>query len=107
MYWGEGSTLGLLAIVGYLLFLFGAALVWRGREEVVLWIHNETCAFRRSFSRYTAVGPFYGPRSESRLVAVPATFVGSLKRIPRRSPVSGGMVLAFLGPLLVLLDFFI
>jgi hypothetical protein len=107
MNWGEGSALGILTFIGYVLFLFGAALVWRGRDEVFLWIHDEACAVRRSFSRYTAVGPFYGPRPESRLIAVPASFVGSLRRIPRRSPVSGGMFLAFLGPLLVLLDFFI
>src|SRR5258708_37341307 len=107
MNWGEGSALGILTFIGYVLFLFGAVLVWRGRDEVVLWIHDEACAVRRSFSRYTAVGPFYGTRPESRLIAVPASFVGSLRRIPRRSPVSGGMFLAFLGPLLVLLDFFI
>ena len=105
MYWGEGSGLGLLAFLGYFLFMFGAALVWRGREEVSVWIQDEASAVRRSLSRYTAVGPFYGPRPESRLKAVPASFVGSLSRIPR-SPITGGMILAFLGPLLVLLDFF-
>jgi hypothetical protein len=84
----------------------GAALLWRGRDEASVWIQNEACAVRRSFSRYTVVGPFYGPRSDSRLKAVPATFVGSLRRIPRR-PISGGAILAFLGPLLVLLDFFV
>lgn len=106
MYWGEGSALGLLAFVGYVLFVFGAAIVWRGREEVSVWIQDESSAVRRSFSRYTAIGPFYGPRSESRLKAVPASVVGSLSRIPRNL-VSGGMILAFLGPLLVILDFFL
>jgi hypothetical protein len=106
MYWGEGSALGLLTFVGYVLFVFGAAIVWRGRDEVSVWLQDESSAVRRSFSRYTAVGPFYGPRSESRLRAVPATFVDSIRRIPR-NPVSGGMILAFLGPLLVLLDFFL
>jgi len=106
MNWGQGSALGLLTIVGYLLFVSGSALVWRGRDDVYVWIHDEACAVRRSFSRYTAVGPFYGPRPESRLKAVPASFVGSLRHIPR-NPITGGMILAFLGPLLVLLDFFI
>jgi hypothetical protein len=106
MYWGEGSTLGLLTLVGYLLFMFGAAIVWRGRDEISVWIQDESSAVRRSFSRYTAVGPFYGLRPESRLKAVPASFVGSLRRIPL-NPISGGMILAFLGPLLVLLDFFL
>jgi hypothetical protein len=106
MYWGEGSTLGLLTFIGYLLFVFGAALLWRGREEASTWIQDEAGAVRRSFSRYTVVGPFYGPREESRLKAVPACFVDSLRRIPRR-PITGGMILVFLGPVLVLLDFFI
>ena len=106
MYWGEGSALGLLAFVGYLLFAFGAALVWRGRDEVSVWLQDESCAVRRSFSRYTPVGPFYGPRPDSRLKAVPVTFIGSLRRVPR-NPITGGMILAFLGPLLVLLDFFL
>jgi hypothetical protein len=98
--------MGLLTFVGYLFFVVGAALVWRGREEVSVWIQDEACTVRRSFSRYTAVGPFYGPRPDSRLKAVPASFARSFCRIPR-SPITGGLVLAFLGPLLVLLDFFI
>ena len=106
MYWGQGSTIGLLTFVGYLFFMSGVALVWRGRDEVSVWIQDETSAVRRSFSRYTAVGPFYGPRPDSRLKAVPATFLHSIRRIPLNTS-SGGMILAFLGPLLVLLDFFI
>ena len=106
MYWGEGSALGLLTFLGYFLFMFGAALVWRGRNEVSVWIQNEACFARRSFSRYTVVGPFYGPRQESRFKAVPANVLGSFRRIPR-SPIIGGLILACLGPLLVLLDFFI
>jgi hypothetical protein len=106
MYWGEGSAMGLLTFLGYVLFTFGAALVWRGREEISVWIQDEACAVRRSFSRYTAVGPFYGPRPDSRLKAVPASFIRSFCRIPL-SPMTGGLILACLGPLLVLLDFFI
>jgi len=106
MYWGQGSALGVLTFIGYLLSVFGAALVWRGRDEVSVWIQDELCAARRSFSRYTVVGPFYGPRPDSRLKAVPVSFVRSIRRMPRNA-ISGGMILAFLGPLLVLLDFFI
>jgi len=106
MYWGEGSTLGLLTFLGYLVFVFGAAVVWRARDEVSVWVQDEAGSVRRSFSRYTVIGPFYGPREDSRLKAVPATLVRSLRLIPR-SPISSGMILVFVGPLLVLLDFFI
>jgi hypothetical protein len=106
MYWGEGSTLGLLTFLGYSIFIFGAVLVWRDRDEVFIWIQDETSEVRRSFSRFTAVGPFYGPRPGSRLKAVPASFYSTIRRVPRR-PVTGGLILAFLGPLLVVLDFFI
>src|SRR5260221_543800 len=50
MYWGEGSALGLLTFVGYLLFTFGAALVWRGRDEVSAWIQDETSSRPRQTS---------------------------------------------------------
>src|SRR5438445_8906077 len=106
MYWGEGSGLGLLTFLGYLVFMCGTALVWRGREEVSVWIQDEACAVRRSFSRYTAVGPFYGPRPDSRLKAVPASFARSFSRI-RPSPFTGGLVLGFFGLLLILIDIFI
>src|SRR5256884_6037427 len=33
MFWGAGPTLGLLTFCGYLLFLFGAVLVWRNRKD--------------------------------------------------------------------------
>jgi hypothetical protein len=106
MHWGEGSALGFLTVLGYGIFVLGAVLVWRGRDEVSVWIQDEACTVRRSFSRYTPVGPFYGPRPDSRLKAVPASFLGSIRRVPRNL-ITGGLILAFLGPLLVLLDFFI
>jgi hypothetical protein len=106
MFWGEGSTLGLLTCIGYLVFVLGSAIVWRGRDEMYVWIQDETGAIRRSFSRYTVVGPFYTPREDSRLKAVPASVVRSFRRIPR-NPITGGMFLMFLGPLLILLDFFV
>lgn len=106
MFWGQGSALGLLTFIGYVVFVFGSALVWRGRDEMFVWIQDETGAIRRSFSRYTVVGPFYTPREDSRLKSVPASLIQSLRRVPR-NPITGGMVLMFLGPLLILLDFFV
>ena len=107
MYWGAGSELGLLTFLGYIAFVAGLAIMWRRRDDVSVWIHDEVGDVRRSFfSRYTVVGPFYGVREESRLKIVPSYFARSLRRIPR-SRISGGAVLVFLGPLLFMLDFFL
>ena len=106
MYWGSGPALGLLALFGYVLFVTGAALIWRQREHFSVWFHDEFSVFRRNFSRYTTVGPFYGIREESRLKAFPTSFVRTLRRLPR-SRVNRGAILLFAGLLLFLLDLLI
>lgn len=106
MYWGAGPGLGLLTFAGYVFFVLGAGMVWRNRDDVYVWIHDGVSDIRRNLSRHTVIGPFYGVRRESRLVALPACFVRSLSRIPR-SRNNRAVVLLLLGPLLVLLDFFI
>ncbi|HMI52104.1 MAG TPA: hypothetical protein VK525_11360 [Candidatus Saccharimonadales bacterium] len=106
MYWGSGPELGILTTLGYSLFVVGAALIWRTRAVFAVWVQEEFALLRRSLSRHTEVGPFYGLREESRLRTVPVCVVRSLSRIPhtRVSPVA---YLLLLGPLLFFLDFFI
>jgi len=107
MNWGTGPALGLLTFCGYLLFLFGGAMVWRNRSNFLLWVQDEISFFHRSFSRFTPAGPFYIPRSESsRIKEVPHYVLNSLTRLPRTS-ISGGAILLFVGVLLFLLDFYI
>jgi len=106
MYWGSGSALGLLTMVGYVVFAIGAALVWRSRDDFFVWVHDEFGAFRRTLSRYTVIGPFYSIREESRLKAVPSQFISSLSRFPRRH-INPAFILLFVGAVLFLLDFFI
>jgi hypothetical protein len=106
MYWGAGSGLGLLALLGYLAVVIGAALLWRKRNDFFVWVQDEFTAFRCSFSRYTVVGPFYTRREESRLKTVPTQFIISLSRFPRRH-INPAFVLLFLGAILFVLDFFI
>jgi len=106
MYWGAGPALGLLTLLGYFVFILGAALFWRNRSHFSIWAHDELGAFRRSLSRYTVVGPFYGLREESRLKAVPLQCVSSLSRFPRRQ-INPAFVLLLLGAILFVLDFFI
>src|SRR6266851_8803210 len=59
MNWGAGPALGPLTFIGYFLFAIGAALVWRNRDNFSIWVHDEISLFRRNFSRYTTIGPFY------------------------------------------------
>jgi hypothetical protein len=106
MYWGAGSGLGLLTMIGYLAFVCGLAIMWRSREDVFAWIVDELGDARRSFSRYTIVGPFYQVRERSRLRGVPPYFGRWLRRIPRRRAVAAGAFLLLTGPVLFMLDFF-
>lgn len=106
MHWGVGSSLGLLTLFGYLSFVAGATLVWRGRDDIYIWVHDEVRAYRRHLSRYTPVGPFYSPREESRLKVIPSEMVRTLRCIPRSRYIYAASLL-MLGPLLVLLDFLI
>ena len=106
MNWGTGPALGLLTVFGYLLFMAGAALTSRSRGEFFVWFQDELSFFRRNFSRYTPAGPFYAIREESRLKAIPVSFVGSITQFPRRR-VNRPAILLFLGFLLFLLDFLV
>ena len=110
MYWGDGSALGILTFLGYAVFVIGAALMWRSRSDVTVWVQEDFGTLRRSFSRYTVVGPFYKVREESRIKEVPNLFTGFCGRVLRRMshlPATSGAIFMFLGSLLVLLDFFI
>jgi hypothetical protein len=106
MYWGAGPELGLLTSIGYLLLAMGGALVWRNRGDFSIWMHDEISIFRRTFSRYTPIGPFYMLREESRFKAIPTSFIRNLTRLPR-SRFNGAAALLLAGMLLFLLDFFI
>jgi hypothetical protein len=106
MNWGTGPALGPLTVFGYLLFLAGAALMWRSRGDFFVWFQDELSFFRRNFSRYTPAGPFYALREESRFKAIPVSFLRSITRFPRRR-INGPALLLFLGFLLFVLDFFV
>jgi hypothetical protein len=106
MYWGAGAELGFLTVMGHVFFAVGAALVWRRRDEVAAWLQDAIGDMRRNMSRHAPIGPFYIPRLESGLKTIPSSFARTLSGIPR-SPVSPAFVLVVLGPLLVILDFFV
>ena len=106
MHWGAGPGLGLLTFFGYLLLATGALLVWRNRDDFSVWFQDEISVLRRSFSRYTPVGPFYILREESRIRAIPTSFIRNLTRLPR-SRFNGAAALLTVGMILFLLDFFL
>jgi hypothetical protein len=105
-YWGAGPTLGLLTCLGYVVFLLGSLCLWRDREELSLWVEDEFSAFRRNLSRFESVGPFYLPRTESRLRVIPAGFLHSISHLHQRRFTLGAFLL-ILGLVLFALDFFI
>jgi len=110
MYWGAGPELGLLSFLGCVLIIMGAAMVWRGRDEVLFWMHDEFNAFRRNASRHIPVGPFYTHREESLIKIIPHQFFHSFRRMPHRHLSRVAVLLLMglvIGPLLLLLDFFI
>src|SRR5712692_5089548 len=99
MNWGAGPAPGLLTVFGYLLFMAGAALMWRSRGDFFVWFQDELSFFRRNFSRYTPAGPFYAISGASRFKAIPVSFVRSIARFPRRG-INGPAIRLFLGFLL-------
>jgi hypothetical protein len=106
MIWGVGSTLGLLAILGYTVFVSGAILLWSNRLDVPTWVSDEFGAVRRSVIRHAASAKFHGLREETACKACPTCFVRSLAR-PSRRRINRGAILLAIGPLLFLLDLLI
>ena len=106
MIWGAGSTLGLLAVLGYTVSVSGAVLLWTNRLDVPTWVHDEFAAVRRSVIRHAISAKFHGLREEVSCKACPSCFVRSLAR-PSRRRINRGAILLAIGPLLLLLDFLI
>jgi hypothetical protein len=106
MIWGAGSALGLLAILGYSVFVSGAVLLWANRLDVPVWVNDELGAMRRSVIRHAVSAKFHGLREELSCKACPSCFVRSLAR-PSRRRINRGAILLAIGPLLLLLDLLI
>jgi hypothetical protein len=106
MIWGIGSALGLLAILGYAVFVCGAILLWSNRLDVPTWVNDELGAVRRSVVRHAVSATFHGLREEAACKAYPTCFVRSLARSSRRR-INRGAILLAIGPLLLLIDLLI
>jgi hypothetical protein len=103
MPWGFGSALGLLAIFGYGVFVYGAVLLWANRFDVPTWVNDELGAVRRSVIRHALSGTFHGLREELACKQCPTNFSRTLAR-PLRRRINRGAILLAIGPLLLLLD---
>jgi hypothetical protein len=106
MVWGSGSALGILSMLGYVLFAAGSALLWYHRLEVPIWMNDEMGAIRRSLIRHTVAGGFSGLREETRFKLAPSGFLRQLGRLSRRR-INRGAILLSLGLFLFVLDFFV
>jgi hypothetical protein len=106
MYWGSGSALGFLSVLGYAVFAAGAILLWYNRSEVPTWMNDEMGAIRRNLIRHAVVGGFGGLREETRFKIAPTGFLRRLGRLSRRRINRGAIFLA-IGVFLFFLDFFI
>jgi hypothetical protein len=106
MYLGAGPSLGLLAILGYLIFVCGAALLWRQRGFLNLWARNEYGLVRRGVARHAARGSAFGLREHERFKLLPGCFLSALEPA-RRVQIHRGAFLALTGPILCLLDFLV
>ncbi len=103
MYWGPGSALGLLALIGY---ACGAIMLWTNRFDVPVWVHDEVGAVRRKVVLHAVSGLGRGLREEISCKACPSCFIRSLAR-PSRRKINRGAILLAIGPLLLLLDLLI
>ena len=104
MFLGFGSALGLFAILGYAVFVCGAAQLWANRVDVPTWVNDEVGALKRKVVRYSVCGAGHGLREEAACKACPTCFIRCLAR-PSRRRINRGAILLAIGPLLFLLDF--
>jgi hypothetical protein len=106
MFSGAGSALGLLAILGYAVFVSGAVLLWKNHSDVPVWVNDEFGAVRRSLIRHALAIRFHGLREEVACKAEPSGFIRRLARQSRRR-INRGTILLSIGLLLFFIDLFI
>ena len=102
MYWGPGPSLGLLAVLGYAIFVAGSCLLWRNREEVPAWVREEVGGFRRSIARRDVPTRWSGLREEFHISICLESPPHRLNL--HRSELFRAAGLIFLGQILFLLD---
>ncbi len=101
---GSGPSLGFLTFLGYLLFVAGAAALWKLREDLSVWAQGEFHSVRRLVARHMACAGIAGLREHERFKIFPGYFFCSLD-VTRRERIARAVLLLFAGPVLFLLDF--
>ena len=90
------SNFSLEGLIGFLVFLAGAHLLWKSRDIAIAWLQEFFRIFRREFSRKSAgddVALASGPPG----VSLP-------RPRPRALTLVGALALMVLGQILLLLD---
>lgn len=103
MFWSAGSVLGVLAILGYVVFVCGAVLLWNNRPDVPVWVNDEFGAIRRSLIRHAVSFRVHGLREELACKAEPTGFMRRLARQSRRR-INRGTILLSIGLLLFVIE---
>jgi hypothetical protein len=83
MVWDSGSALGILALLGYAVFVCGGVLLWANRIDMPVWVDNEFGAVRRSLVRHAFSVSFHGLRVEPARKVAPSNFI---RRLAPHSP---------------------
>ncbi len=93
--------MGVVGVIGILLFFAGAHLLWQARTEVLYWLQVFLRILRREVTRRGGLSEVAARLSPAE---VPGTVAGASPRNLGTLVMLGGFALMFLGPLLILLD---
>lgn len=96
-----------MGLVGILIFLAGAHLLWRARREVLYWMQEFVRILRGEFSRRSGLAESAPPALAG--ASAGSSYAEDARRLPRRRRsgtllLLGGFALIILGQVLFLLD---
>lgn len=92
--------MGVVGLIGILVFFAGAHLLWQGRREILFWLAEFFRILRGEFIRRDLSGTPPGAPSAGESAVIPGVF----KRDRGALRLASGAALVFLGPVLFLLD---
>ena len=89
-----------VGVIGILVYLIGLHLLWQARREIFFWLEEFVRILRREVTTRAGLGE---PAAVTLPAEVPAA-AGASRRGRGTLRMIGGLALAFIGPLLLILD---